>query len=90
MNYRITSDFTAPFKVFAFCETVNQYKTELTIKLKSTYAKNTTASFVSVRFNVPKKASGVTPDVEKNQGNQKADFNENENVVEWLIKKMPG
>ena len=26
MNYRITSDFTAPFKVFAFFETVNQYK----------------------------------------------------------------
>ena len=43
-----------------------------------------------MRFNVPKKASGVTPDVEKNQGNQRADYNENENVVEWVIKKMPG
>lgn len=39
---------------------------------------------------MPSKASGVTPDIDKNQGNQKADFNENDNTVEWLIKKMPG
>lgn len=90
MNYRITSDFVAPFKVFAFFETVNQYKTELTIKLKSTYPKTTTASFINVKFNVPKKASGVTPEPQNNQNNQKADFNENDHEVEWLIKKMPG
>jgi AP-4 complex subunit mu-1 len=61
MNYRITTDFQAPFKVFAFFETVNPYKVELTIKLKSTYPKNIVASYVAVKFNVPKKASGVTP-----------------------------
>ena len=90
MNYRITSDFVAPFKVFAFFETVNKYKTELTIKLKFTFPKNTTALFVSVKFNVPKKASGVPPNPQNNQNNQKADFNENDHEVEWLIKKMPG
>lgn len=63
MNYRITTDFVAPFKVFAFFETVNQYKTELIIKLKSTFPKNSVASFVTVKFNVPSKASGVTPDI---------------------------
>ena len=33
MNYRITTDFSAPFKVFTFFETVNQYKTELVLKV---------------------------------------------------------
>jgi AP-4 complex subunit mu-1 len=61
MNYRITADFNAPFKVFAFFETVNQYKVELTIKLKAAFPKNVVASYVSVKFSVPKKASGVTP-----------------------------
>lgn len=61
MNYRITSDFSAPFKVFAFFETVNQYKVELTIKLKSMFPKKLAASFVLVKFNVPKKVSGINP-----------------------------
>lgn len=33
MNYRITTDFNAPFKVFAFFETENPYKLILTIKV---------------------------------------------------------
>lgn len=90
MNYRITTDFAAPFKVFAFFETVNQYKVELTIKLKASFPKNVTASYVSVKFNVPKNASGVTPEVVANQGNQKSEFIESSNSVEWVIKKMPG
>lgn len=72
MNYRITSDFTAPFKVFAFFETVNQYKVELTIKLKSTFPKNIAASFIVVKFNVPKKVTGINPEIINNQGNQKS------------------
>ena len=54
---------------------LSQYKTELTIKLKSTYPKEKAASFINVKFNTPSKASGVTPDIDKNQGNQKVDFN---------------
>lgn len=26
----------------------------------------------------------------KNQGNQKVDYNQNDNYVEWQISKMPG
>lgn len=90
MNYRITSDFVAPFKLFAFFETVNEYKVELTIKLKSVFPKNHAASWVVVKFDVPKKASSITPDVVNNQGNQKSEFIESTNSVEWTIKKMPG
>jgi AP-4 complex subunit mu-1 len=61
MNYRITSDFNAPFKIFAFFETINQYKVELTVKLKASFPKNLSATYVAVKFGVPSKASGVTP-----------------------------
>lgn len=35
MNYRITTDFNAPFKVFAFFETETPFKLVLTVKVKS-------------------------------------------------------
>lgn len=43
-----------------------------------------------MKFSVPNKASGVTPEVLANQGNQKSEFIESSNSVEWVIKKMPG
>ena len=81
MNYRVTTDFAAPFKVYTFFETVSQYKVELMIKvklyfiqLKATFPKEIIASFISVKFAVPKKVSNITPEVVKNHGNQKADY----------------
>jgi AP-4 complex subunit mu-1 len=63
---------------------------ELTIKLKASFPKNMAASWVHVKFNVPKKASGVTPEPLNNQDNQKCEYMESSNSVEWMIKKMQG
>lgn len=35
MNYRLTNDFNAPFKIFAFFETESPYKLVLTVKVTS-------------------------------------------------------
>lgn len=43
-----------------------------------------------MKFNVPKKASSVNCETPKSQGNQKIDYNQSSNVVEWQIQKMPG
>jgi hypothetical protein len=43
-----------------------------------------------VKFNVPKKATNINCDIVKNGGNQKIDYNQGTNSVEWSIKKMPG
>jgi AP-4 complex subunit mu-1 len=45
---------------------------------------------VIVKYNVPKKVSSINSEVVKNQGNQKVDYNESTNSVEWSIRKMPG
>jgi hypothetical protein len=60
------------------------------MQLKSTYHKDVVASFITVRFNVPKKVSGINSEVVKNPGNQKVDYNESSSSVEWNIRKMPG
>lgn len=44
----------------------------MTIKLKSTFAKNVVASTIALKFAVPKKVSGVTPEIIGNLGNQKS------------------
>ena len=58
--------------------------------MKATFGKDIVASFVNVKFNVPKKVSNINCEVVKNQGNQKADYNESTSSVEWIIRKMPG
>ncbi len=46
---------------------------------------------MTVKFNVPKKASSVNCEVPKNNGNhQKIDYNQSSHSVEWQIQKMPG
>ena len=45
---------------------------------------------MTVKYNVPKKVSSINNEILKNQGNQKADYNESSNSVEWNIRKMPG
>lgn len=39
------------------------------------FPKNTVASFIIVKFNVPKKVSNINSEIVKNQGNQKVDYN---------------
>ena len=45
---------------------------------------------MTVKFNVPQKVSNINCEIVKNQGNQKADYNEADSYVEWVIRKMPG
>jgi AP-4 complex subunit mu-1 len=56
MNYRITADFNAPFKIFTFFETENPYKLVFNIKVVSV--------FILVAINVPKRDNSVICDSE--------------------------
>lgn len=60
MNYRVTSDFTAPFRVFPFIEEVSNYKLELNLKIKACFPKEVTASYLNVSFPLPKLISSVS------------------------------
>lgn len=62
----------------------------MSIQLKANFPKNIVASYVTVKYNVPKKVSNINSEILKNQGNQKVDYNESASCVEWTIRKMPG
>ena len=90
MNYRITSDFQAPFRVYPIIDEVSPYKLELNLKIKACYPKDFVASFVLLKFAVPKATSNVHNEVEKKGQAEKVEYNSGNGMVEWLIKKFPG
>ncbi|KRW98870.1 Mu homology domain [Pseudocohnilembus persalinus] len=94
MNYRVTSDFQAPFRVFPFIEEVSNYKLELTLKIKACFPKEVTASYLNVSFPLPSQTANVHNELAKNVQNQKVDVKKNEKTgaqqVEWELKKFMG
>jgi AP-4 complex subunit mu-1 len=90
MNYRVTSDFQAPFRIFPFIDEVSNTKLELVLKVRAAYPKETYASHAILKFPVPKLTSNVYTELEKGVQAQKADYNSTDKTVEWIIKKFQG
>ena len=65
MNYRVTSDFQAPFRVFPFIDEVSSYKLELTLKVRACFPKETLASYCVLKLAVPKLTSNVYNELPK-------------------------
>jgi AP-4 complex subunit mu-1 len=89
MNYRINTEFSAPFKIYTTIEE-NPYKLELKIKVNANFSDKFFAGNVVVRFNIPKSAQNVYFDLPKNKIGQKTDYMPNENACIWKIPKFQG
>lgn len=63
MNYRITSDFRAPFRIFPFFELVSPHKVELIVKVRADIPDNNYGGNVVIQFPVPKATSSVSCEV---------------------------
>jgi AP-4 complex subunit mu-1 len=63
MNYRITSEFRAPFRIFPTLEETSQYKVDLVLRVRNDVPEKTHGSNVTIRFPVPKTATSVTCEV---------------------------
>lgn len=65
MNYRVTGEMQPPFRVFPFIEETSAYKLEMNLKIKAMYPKTTNATFVTLKFAVPKQVSSVHNELKK-------------------------
>lgn len=63
MNYRVTSEFRAPFRVFPTIEESSPYKVELLLKVRADMPEANYGTNVVIRFPVPKSAATVTPEL---------------------------
>lgn len=66
MNYRVTSEFQTPFRIYPVIEEISNFKLELHLKVKACFPKEILASYVTLHFPVPKLASNITNELGKN------------------------
>ncbi|OQR87251.1 AP-4 complex subunit mu-1 [Thraustotheca clavata] len=90
INYRITGDFRAPFRIFPFLEEQSPTKLEMILKIRADMPDNNYGANVIIRFPVPQNTVSVSCDIGKNTAGQLAEYRENENQVRWAIKRFPG
>lgn len=90
MNYRMTRDFTLPFKVFPFLNQETPFKVEFLVKVKCELPIENSAKLVTVRFTVPETVSSVHPEIEQGVKGQKVTYNEAEKTVEWRVESFKG
>eukprot|EP00472_Partenskyella_glossopodia_P005257 CAMPEP_0197517836 /NCGR_PEP_ID=MMETSP1318-20131121/2922_1 /TAXON_ID=552666 /ORGANISM="Partenskyella glossopodia, Strain RCC365" /LENGTH=362 /DNA_ID=CAMNT_0043067727 /DNA_START=350 /DNA_END=1435 /DNA_ORIENTATION=- len=90
MNYRITSDFKIPFRIFPFFELVSPYKVEMIIKIRADVPENNAGTNILLQFPVPKTTSSVSSTMGIGVQGQSCEYDSKKQLVSWKIKKMPG
>lgn len=63
MNYRVTGDFRAPFRIFPIVEETSPHKVELLLKIRADIPENNYGANVTIRFPVPRNAATVHPEL---------------------------
>jgi len=90
MNYRITSDFRTPFRIFPFFELLSPYKVEVIIKIRADIPEHNYGGNVLVQLPVPKNTSSVTCHLGVGVVGQNWEYDAKERKVSWKIKKFIG
>lgn len=92
LNYRVTGDFTTPFRIFPSIEEVEPKKLEITILIRAEMAHNHFGANVSVELPMPKCTSVASCSVISSPGvgNSNAEYIRSEGMIKWTMKKLPG
>jgi AP-4 complex subunit mu-1 len=89
MNYRVTGEFRAPFRIAPYFEFVSPYKVELIVKIRGDIPDQNYASSFVVSIPMPKGTSGVSCDVGGAPGHT-TEYDQTQRLVLWKIKKFNG
>lgn len=90
INYRVTGEFRAPFRIFPYVEEISPTKVEVFLKIRADMPDNNYGANVIIRFPVPQSTVSVSCDLGKTTTGQIAEFRETDNQVRWAIKRFTG
>jgi len=91
MNYRITSEFQAPFKIFPYLEEVSDFQVELILKIRADIPEANYGANVQVTLPVPRTTTTATPILEPGAGGTQAtEYREKSKQIGWNIRKFAG
>lgn len=89
MNYRITGDFRAPFKIYPFIEQQTPHKIEITIKVRAEIPEQNYGGNMQISCMLPKLTASASTEL-SNQTGQSAEYLTSEHRLVWNIKKFLG
>lgn len=65
MNYRINSEFQAPFRIYPFIDELSNYKLQFIVKVKAAFPAEYSAHQVAIKFPVPRQSGSVALELSK-------------------------
>ena len=90
MNYRISAEFSPPFKIYSYIEEAD-YKLSLKLKLQANFSDTFAGGNIVLKFNVPKSSQSVYTELPpKNKLTQKVDYIQTDHIVIWKVPKLQG
>jgi AP-4 complex subunit mu-1 len=90
MNYRITSDFRPPFRIFPFFELTSPYKIELVITIRAEIPRQFYGGNVVVTIPMPNKSTAAAGEIETGAVGQTVSYDNKTQRLTWSIKKFQG
>lgn len=90
MNYRMTGEFSQPFRVVPSIELISTYKAELTLRIRGDVPSTTAGINVVVRCPVPKATTSVSVELGVGATGQTHEYRQPEKMVLWAIPKFKG
>lgn len=91
MNYRITGDFRAPFRIFPFAELQTPHKIEVTIKVRADIPEQNYGGNVQITCMLPKATASCSTELgSAATTGQSAEYMASEHKLVWNIKKFQG
>ena len=92
LNYRVTGDFSTPFRIFPSIEEVEPKKLEITVLVRAEMAHNHFGANVTIELPLPKCTAVASCHViaSPGTGHTNAEFVRSEGMIKWTIKKLPG
>eukprot|EP00297_Palpitomonas_bilix_P008405 CAMPEP_0113880030 /NCGR_PEP_ID=MMETSP0780_2-20120614/7560_1 /TAXON_ID=652834 /ORGANISM="Palpitomonas bilix" /LENGTH=447 /DNA_ID=CAMNT_0000866663 /DNA_START=181 /DNA_END=1524 /DNA_ORIENTATION=+ /assembly_acc=CAM_ASM_000599 len=90
MNYRISSDFAPPIRIFPFIEQTGDGQLDVVVKVRAEIPEQNYGINTVISIPVPKSTASVSCDLGAGTVGESAEFNRKQNVVEWKVKKFQG
>ena len=92
LNYRVTGDFTTPFRIIPSIEEVDSKKLEITVLVRADMPSNHFGANVSVEIPLPKctATASCTVIASPGSGATSAEFVRADGKILWTLKKIPG
>lgn len=92
LNYRMTGEFRAPFRIFPSIEEVDSKKLEITVLIRAEIPSNHFGANVTVEIPVPRCTVAATCTImtAPGAGLTSAEFVQKDGKIFWTMKKLPG